>query len=232
MSHITIVSADANEWIEAAMAYMPTETQEKKEEYLDKIKQFYQGYDLPQNWEKLMALRKKYPHSPFLFAKREVIGNKTLFNADIINIAEVTWTLQKHYFLFSKELGIDFDPLEVTLEFEDPKSAFWNQIFNNPLLQGVLYGYGERNAYFFSKQLGQYQEIDHCLFKSHISTNDEKAGISLKDLRLPSFRSYDLPCGQDPTIVQYEQERRVIQQQLQHKDFTEEAFNKLFGCCS
>lgn len=149
MSQITIVKATEEEWIESAAPYLQTESEEQKNEIVRKIRQHYQNYDLPKNWEKWMACQKKCTHSLFLFAKRPVPDNKTLFSAYIINVPEVAWTLQKHYLLFSRELKMDFDPVDAALAFEEPDSIFWEKVFANHLLQGILHGYGERNAYFF-----------------------------------------------------------------------------------
>ena len=234
MSQITIDTASENEWLESAVTYLWKEEEGRKKEIIDQIKQQHQEYDLLQNWEKWMAWRKKYPHSHFLFAKRPVDENETLFDAYIVNAPEVAWTLQKHYSLFSRELKMDFDPFEATLEFEDPNSVFWERIFSNHLLQGVLHGYGERNAYFFSQRLAleaeRGKDFHVCMFDSSSSGKNKRDGDTIETLQLPLFRSYEPVYGEDPVIAKYEKERRVIQQLLRKKDFVEEALSKLFKC--
>ena len=234
MSQITIDTASENEWLESAATYLSKEEEGRKKEIINQIKQHHREYDLPQNWEKWMAWKKKYPHSHFLFAKRPVDENANLFDAYIVNAPEVAWTLQKHYSLFSRELKMDFDPIEATLEFEDPNSVFWERIFSNHLLQGVLHGYGERNAYFFSRRLAQGAErgkdFHVCMFDSSSSSKNKREGNTIETLRIPLFRSYEPTYGEDPVIAKYEKERQVVQQLLRKTDFVEEALNKLFEC--
>jgi hypothetical protein len=231
---MTIVEASEEEWIEFAAPYLQKESEERKKEILRKIQQHYQNYDLPKNWEKWMACQKKCTHSLFLFAKRPVPNNKTLFSAYIINVPEVAWTLQKHYMLFSRELKMDFDPVDASLEFEAPNSIFWEKVLANHLLQGILHGYGERNAYFFSRQFSQEKKyakcLNDCVFTGNSSAKDEREGDTLEDLQIPLFRSYAMPYGEDPIIIKYEQERTFIQKRLKGRNLVNEILDRLYKC--
>jgi hypothetical protein len=234
MSQITIDTGSEKQWLESAAPYLHKEEEKRKKEIINQIKQHHQEYHLPQNWEKWTAWKKKYPHSCFLFAKRSVDENPYLFDVYIINAPEVAWTLQKHYSLFSRELKMEFDPIEVTLEFEDPNSVFWGKILSNHLLQGILLGYGERNAYFFSRRVAQRdkheKDFNACMSDSSSSDKNRREGDTIETLQLPLFRSYEPAYGEDPVVVKYEKERQMIQQLLKNKDFVEEALNRLFKC--
>ena len=234
MSQITIVRASEQEWIESAGPHLRNEGEKKKKEIVQKIKKHYQKYDLPQNWEKWITWKKKCSHSSFLFSQRSVPGNDKLFNVYIINVPEVAWTLQKHYSLFSRELKMEFDPIDAALEFDNSHSMFWDKVFANHLLQGILHGFGEKNAYFFSRQFANEKNhektFDNCIFEASPSEKNEKEGETLKDMRLPFFRSYSFPYDQDPVMVHYEKERKRIQNRLKGKNLVKEILNRLCRC--
>jgi hypothetical protein len=234
MSQTTLIDASEEEWINSATPYLDKEGEERKKEIESKIRDHYRNYDLSANWEKWMEWRKTWPHSPFLYRKEQVPGSKILFSAHIINVPEVAWILEKHYPLFSRELNMEFDPLDATLEFEDPHSVFWNKTFANHLLQGILYGYGERNAYFFSRQFAKHKKyihpFDECMLGAGSSIKNEPQEGSLEKLQLPLFRSYSPLYGQDPIITKYEKERETIQKRLKGKNFTEEVLKRVTMC--
>lgn len=229
ISQVLIISANEKERIESMMPHMQNMDEDEKTNVLKELQEYSQNYDLDKNWEKWIAWKKTQGPSPFLFAKRS--SDSLMSSGYIINVREVIWSLQKHYALFSRELGQDFDPVEVALEFENLQSTFWDKVFASHLLQGILHGYGERNAYFFARQMDQsttQEEQEKCcnLFKSEIVKNKEEG--SLADLQLPSFRSYQLPYGEDPMIARYKREKEYIQEKLKGKDFIIEVINRIF----
>lgn len=237
MSGVLVITSCEKEWIEAATPFFQKENETRKKEIINKIKDHCRNYDLAQNWEKWIAWKKNCPPTSFLFAKQPL--DEHGFIAHVIHAPEVIWTLQKHYALFSRELNMDFDPLQVTLEFEDPLSVFWEKVLSNHLLQGILHGFGEKNAYFFSLQFGKeidqekrfIYEVDqnkYRIFNSALSAKDNHEGGSVKEMQLPRFRTYNSSYEEDPVFAQYVKERKLIQARLKGKDFADEVLNKIF----
>lgn len=223
MSGITIISASEEEWVESTKMYWQNVEEKEKNKVIQSTLEQYRECDLAVNWERWVAWKKNHPESPFLFVKYPT-DSKNLFNAYVINAREVVCTMQKYYSLFARELGRDFDPLTETLDFENPDSPFWNAVFKNHLLQGILYGFGEKNAYLFNqeKQLAERQE---CPSATHPIEEEETS--SIETIRLPIFRSYDLPLEKDPVIVKYKKERDLIRTKLKKKNLTIECVNKM-----
>lgn len=233
MSQVTIIDVDEEAWIKSYEPYLIRLEGEKKETLLKKIKEEFASYDLNQNWERWMVWHKGHPNSSFLFSKRPVKETNSLFNAYIINIPQVIWTLEKYYCVFYKELGITFDPIEMVLEFENVNSVFWEKVFDNHFLQGILHGFGERNSYFFSKEFENKMNqstLLKCIFGSSDLIYNDQEGGDLTHLKLPSFRSYEYPNGIDPVVEKYRKERLTIQKKLKGKNFTNEVINQLFKC--
>ncbi len=229
MSGISIVSATPKEWMDAHKSLIEALDEKRKEAAIQEVQNHSQSYDLNVNWEKWIAWKKNHPDSPFLFVKRAT-DSPHIFNAYVANTREVMWTLQEYYSFFSRELGVEFDPLEVTLDFEDPESPFWDQIFSNHFLQGILFGFGDRNSYFFYRHFKQsHTDNNSCLFVSQ-PVSDEAEGGDIKNIQLPRFRSYVLPYGEDPVVTKYKKEKKRIQQELQGQDFFEAVLERLFDC--
>ena len=224
MSEILLVSATEQERLETFLPYLKTLDTKDRNEFIQDIKEYSQSYDLDKNWDKWVAWKKQQGPSPFLFVKRPIDDH--LSSGYIINVQEVVWVLQKHYDVFYRELGFEFDPLSIVIEFEDLRSLFWNKVFDSHLLQGILHGYGERNAYFFSEQMKlQKEDADqfdrYCIFRGP-SHREKKESPPL-----PMFRSYTT-SEDDPVLVQYKEERRKIQKGLKGKNFTQVILSRLF----
>lgn len=224
MSEVLLVSATEQERLESFLPYLNTLDIKDRNEFIQELKKSSQSYDLDKNWDKWVKWKKQRGPSPFLFVKRPIDDH--LSSGYIINAQEVVWILRKHYDLFCRELGLEFDPLNAILDFENLQSVFWNKVFDSHLLQGILHGYGERNSYFFSEQMKLQKEDPHqfdryCIFRGP-SPKEKK-----EPLPLPMFRSYTT-SGSDPVLVQYKEERRKIQQELKGKDFTQVVFSRLF----
>ena len=233
MTGFTIAIPSEREWIEAARPHWQNLPEKEKLKVLREMREYCRQYDLHLNWKKWMQWRKNHPSSSFLFAKRSSNQNG-LFNIDMINTKETTWTLQKYYELFRRELEMDFDPLDATLDFENPQSVFWEKIFSNHFLLGILYGFGERNAYLFSREIelektDKKRFHDHFLFSSRLIKN-KAAGGDIRNIKLPAFRSYAPPFEkEDPIIIKYRKEKKQIQNYLKKKQFLDAVLNQLLS---
>ena len=139
----------------------------------------------------------------------------------IVNIVELATVIKKHYDLFQRYVGFDFNPLEVVFDIQNEYSPFWNKIFNDdPItpegvcLMGILFGYGFENSYYFSltfekERTGVSKEFSSYLFKQ-LSKSMEPTGVkqfSSRDFSIPGFRTFS---KHNPTKSRYEMEKIEI----------------------
>lgn len=227
MSGTTLVVASLEEWQQNSATLWKDISQKEKDKLQKQWNEYIANYDLHILWDKWMNWRKNHPTPGFLFRKQPT-DSRNLFNVNMINIREAVWTLEKYYELFQRELKMEFDPLEVIMEFEKEESNFWNAVFSNDYLLGILYGFGERNSFFFSKEINMKQKTDRdeFLFASFPVPKDPKKS-PIGEFSLPVFRSYEINQKEDPILKQFKEERQQIKQLLKGKDPFQEVLWKL-----
>lgn len=209
MSEITVVIASLEDWKEHTYPFIQDLPLKKQEKVLREIESYTKYYDLDINWMKWKQWIKQHPLPGFLFREYPT-ESKNLFNINMINIREVVWTLQQYYHLFNRELKMDFDPLIVALDFENKESDFWNAVFANHYLLGILYGFGERNAYFFSKEIEKNEKNDRISFLFSSPIGKQKKKSNENSIPLPSFHSYEINVTEDPVLSKYKLEKTQI----------------------
>jgi len=221
MSEISLCTSSREEWIENYTNLWKNFPESKQKELLSQLEKHIENYDLPINWEKWINWSKNNLGGFFLFSKRKTDSDK-LFSIYMLNVKEAAWILQKHYSIIKKEIVMDFDPLQVVLEFDNVNSIFWEKIFSSHFLQGILHGYGERNAYFFDREM-RLQEINDFDLKTHpfFSSAGSKQDQDSNDFALPAFRSYSIEAQEDPILIKYKKEREKIRKCLRRKNFTD-----------
>ncbi|MDN3506907.1 MAG: hypothetical protein P0S96_06730 [Simkaniaceae bacterium] len=231
MSAISFCTASKEEWIEGHSPHWKALPEAEQKKYLAMLEQYVTNYDLHINWEKWVKWKENLPKGHFLFAKHTSEVDK-LFFVSILNVQEAAWTLQRHYPIFKEILGFEFDPLQVVLEYENPNSVFWDRVFSSHLLQGILYGFGERNAYFFDRQRNLEDEMDveslttHPLFASRGIRRDRKGG-SVEDIPLPAFRSYSNNSKEDPIYLKFNEEREFVQKKLKGQNLVDAILSQM-----
>lgn len=234
MSSFTICTATEKEFVDSCQTLFKSYTEDRKKTALQKIQDYYQNYDSNVFFQKWLSWKKDYTHPLFLF-RIDFSVNEKLLNVDLINVRETLWILQKNYSLFSRETGIIYNPFEVVFDFENDKSEFWKKVLHNHILLGVLYGFGERNSYFFSLMMkdpfNEKVEIPgHPLFVSHQiprkNLDDEDV---LNNIDIPPFRSFTLLGEVDPIVSQFEQELEFIKKKLKGKNYLEEVLKQMFS---
>lgn len=152
------------------------------------------------------------------------VARRAPFNHEVsfglfINVPSTTYILKKNYESFSQITGIPFDPNTIIDEISDNGSLFWEKVFHNHYLMGLLFGFGERNAFIFDwgsqheAFLPDQQGIKFC-DKRFIDQN--KPHVSPKDLKLPLFGSFSL-C--DSNLENYKKEQKQIINRFKRKDF-------------
>lgn len=223
ISSIEICFAPKSEWIKAYEITLQNLPSKEKDKQLKKFTKYCQEYDLNRNWEKWIELKQHLSISSFLFVLRPTDFNE-IFSGYIANVREVFWVLHQHYDEFERVLGQGFDPLAVVFDFENPHSVFWDKIFQDHYLSGILFGFGERNAFFFSEQLRLEKERGVSLDNSSLFLSNhmlQKQRDSLKKFPIPAFRSYEEAGQQDPIVLKFLDERQTIIKRFKHNNFQE-----------
>ncbi|NGX44943.1 MAG: hypothetical protein K940chlam2_00083 [Chlamydiae bacterium] len=220
LSEISLNDATYDKWLEELKPHLEGLPEKDRAKKLKKLKEYCDQNLLPSYWEKWMHWIKNHPSKNFLFLKRPTIY-ESLSNLSVLNVVEASWIMQEHYDLFSRELGMEFDPFSMSLEFDNPESPFWEKIFSSHLLQGILLGFGERNSYFFNLEMQDEKPL------SNPSRGVGDSSCSFK-LPLPAFRSYTVPPNQDPIIVKYKEEKEEIKRYLAGKDLVQEVLDRIY----
>jgi hypothetical protein len=156
-------------------------------------------------------------------------SSKSLY---FINITNTIALLQKHYPLFKEIIGIDFDPLELIYNIEDPTSVFWEKINKNYLANGLLFGFGDENARFFAYWCGgcdnrKGKELNYFKHAPFNCSDDQGCtyyfNYSYQHFPLPTFRHFE----NDPVLEKYKKERVQIKKNYMLKDSLEVTLQKL-----
>jgi len=233
LSAQTIILISAEEYQRGIAALLDREgiTGKERETMLTEISREHLEYDFHKNWEKWTAFIAQHPSSPFLFAKHPTLSNK-IWSAHILNVQQTIWTLQKHYDIFRQELGFDFDPVAVTMDFKNVDCTFWKQVFENHLLSGIVYGYGYKNSYFFNlySKIPQASSDPPPFFSSLTRKGEaDNRSLTVENITLPSFHSFGLPFNKDPLLEKYKLERVEIKKNLNESNFFEKTLLQLIG---
>jgi hypothetical protein len=186
-----------------------------------------EDYHLLQNWKNWEQVRSKFQLHRYVFFKKEnpaEVKSAMIYFADLTKIALV---LQENYHTFKRETGLDFEPLNETLKIEQG-SEFWDRAFDNPLLLGILLGYGVKNSLCFQWKYGDFPEerrqlVESLLFR--FSDKPQGGKATFDKLCLPIFASFSQ--GEDEVIEKYKREREMIKTRYEDKDFLTLTFQML-----
>ena len=112
-----------------------------------------------------------------------------------VNIPNLVYTLYHYRTIFMERTELTYNPEEIVFQIKDEDSVFWNRVFKDHFLSGLIYGYGERSAYLFEwsdKHLKTNKKE-----KGDFACNEEqlkkrvklivKTDIQVSDLSLPEF---------------------------------------------
>lgn len=181
-----------------------------------------ENYDLPSNWKKWEIFQKDLNIHQFALFLRET-DNPKAPEICFVNLLQTALTLEDHHEIFTKTLGFNFESDQVVSEIQDPHSIFWNKVLQEPLLLGILYGFGKHNSLSFHWKHIKEGRINHAL--NFIFSDARKLGhTNLENFPLPIFASF---INNDPIIEKYENERRMIKNHYKGKDFVQLTLEKL-----
>lgn len=129
-----------------------------------------------------------------------------------INVPNVVCILKMHYQEFATINKGPFDPDAVIDEIGQENSNFWNQVLQSSLGNGLLLGYGKRNALLFDYRpiLPRFADM-----KNRITVLSKKE-VRVSDLPLPSFCVF---CLGDEIMEHYKRQRIEIIKAFSGKDF-------------
>lgn len=186
------------------------------------------NYDFPENWKKWEIFRNSLDVNRFLLFMKKDPEDPKLPIVYFINILEMALTIEKNYPLFRKSVGRDFDSLNVIYEMEEEGSEFWEIVFNDSTLMGLLYGFGLENALAFHWKYRNNHPCETAL-SSHLyyTFNDLPANqgeASLRTFSIPIFASFS---SEDPVVKKYLFEKKSIQEMYKHQDFVELTLKRL-----
>lgn len=163
-----------------------------------------------------------------------------------INVQQTALLLAEHYEIFKQAAGIDFDPLQVVFEAQDPDSPFWNAVFslNNHLAKGLLFGFGLKNSLFghwafacvsndryasycsenYRGQIVEYLKNGTTFFMQSTQTLPRKK-VCASHFTIPLFGT----VKGDDTVKKYKREKAQIKAIYQNKDVLEVTLQQLLG---
>ena len=183
-------------------------------------------------WEKF---RKSYENldPKFILFSRKFSGEETNV-AFFVNIPNLVYILHQYQEEFSKRTQINFNPKMIVFQIDDETSVFWDRVFKDHFLKGLVYGYGERSAYLFEWSNEHLETIrkDRRAFFSNKSRLKEvanflvKSNIQVSDLPIPEFFHFGIT---DSKKIEYEIEKERIVKSFEDKDFTSEVMKILNG---
>ncbi|MCB1110686.1 MAG: hypothetical protein KDK64_06850, partial [Chlamydiia bacterium] len=139
-----------------------------------------------------------------------------------VNVPNMIYILSLNHKLFEKETGVSFDPKFIVEEIGSNTSEFWNSVFENHYLLGILLGYGEKNSFIFNWKVEASMDFQELPFERK-NEDCEKSGVvrykrkvNTRDLPLPQFVYFGI---YDEEIEKYKRERDLIVIEFEGKKF-------------
>lgn len=188
-------------------------------------------YDYAENWNKWENIQNRFSIGKYLFEKRAISEDGKIFCGLFINIAETAMALQENYEDFRRIVGFDFHPFKEVFKIGDKDSVFWNNVFKNHALLGILLGYGKRNSYLFHWMTEENSKKEELLIEQSIlSETSDQAPLygtaSLDNFSLPIFR-YDSSKENERLLSKYKLQRDRIKTRFKGKDILDVTLRQL-----
>ncbi len=168
-------------------------------DYLDAWKKFSQQV----KWNKFRCFERASPFDPL---------HVSYFLLNVDNARDV---YKKYQTLFTKKLGRKISFNQALEELEDPHSFFWETVFADHELSGLLYGYGEENIETFGKPSSAKAQFTEDV--------QSYAKINSSHFPLPIYAV----SKHDTTTRKYIKERKKIQQIYRNKNFFDVSVKRL-----
>ena len=187
-----------------------------------------ENYNFPENWEKWEKIRDQFNIRRFLIFKRDSPDDPKLPWIFFVNIYETALVIQKNYPIFRKRIGEDFDSLDVVFELQEESSKFWDIVFEQSELVGLLYGFGLENSLCFSWKYrdnkANIQDFAHSLNSNFSIQRKNYGSATIHTFSLPIFAEFN---KNHCMVNRYEAERKEIKKIYKNQDFVTYTLNKL-----
>ncbi len=125
---------------------------------------------------------------------------------------------------------MDFHPLQVVFEAEDPNSEFWKKVMSieNHLAKGLLFGFGRQNSLFGSWAFSRTNEGHRKKAEAFINQTPFIASTDIVPrgkffFNIPFFRAIQ----GDKTAKKYGKERVAIERRYRNQDMIEITLKQL-----
>lgn len=228
-------------------AQLPLREREKIEELRRKVqsKKTQEQLDKEASWESacyrgwltFQNLKQDFKLKGFLFRVLPTCQPDS-YDLLFINIQQTSLVLAENYEIFKQAAGMDFHPLHVVFEAEDPNSIFWKNVMSveNHLAKGLLFGFGCRNSLFgswaFSVRKGDLglpseeyrKEVEEFVQQTPSLLSTDVVPQGAFAFNIPLFST--IPG--DETAKKYEKERIIIEQKYHNQDIIEVTLKQLF----
>lgn len=189
----------------------------------------------------LQKLMDRFKLNGFLFRVVPML-RPDAYDILFINIQKTAIILAENYEIFQQAVDMDFHPLQIVFEAENPDSLFWKKVMSveNHLAKGLLFGFGRKNSLFghwkFSEENGNLnirnekyrKEIESFLRQSPLAVSTDIVPKGNASFHIPLFGS----VPGDEIAEKYGKERAVIERKYFNKDIVEITLNQLFQSSS
>ncbi len=140
-----------------------------------------------------------------------------------INVAQLQYLLNRYQKEFAQIVKVEFDPDTIVDSISDEDNIFWQKVFKNHFLLGILLGYGEKNAYLFDWARRNSLPLETIEIKrfsemSRLALHSKeifKKTVTVNDLVIPYFASFEIA---DQEMERYVREKEKIVNFLKDKD--------------
>ena len=169
-----------------------------------------------EDWQAWKDLTARMPSKNFLFAERPCVGDPHHVLYFLMNVGRVKEILHENRLAFQTRTGTQFESDKVIRDFSNPKSIFWDRVFEDHYLSGLLFGYGEENiAHFLGRTIDR---------KSSRQFSDEfDAAATSTKFSIPILAVSE----QDKTSARYREQRKKIQSIYLGKDIVNVTIKRL-----
>lgn len=169
-----------------------------------------------EDWRIWKCYADKIPSKHFIIAERLCSFDPSHVIYAILNVDRVKEVLCKYRATFVEKIGAPFDSDQVIKEFKILHSSFWEQVFTDHSLSGLLFGYGEENIAYFS---------------DHMENQEEENQFSDKYNPLATSKDFPIPIfaisSEDKTAAHYLEQRMKIQSIYRNKDIVDVTIQRL-----
>ncbi len=202
-------------------------TQEELDREADLERASYRG------WLTFQKMRQQFKLKGFLFRILPTC-RPDAYEIIFINIQQTSLVLRENYEVFKQAAGMDFHPLHVVFEAEDPHSVFWKNIMSveNHLAKGLLFGFGYNNSLLGSWSLSKRKEGLTLFKKEGEKCIPESPSLISTDVVPQGSFTFNIPIfgttPGDETAKKYGRERVAIERKYHNQDIIEVTLKQLF----